>query len=68
MDKVQNPSNPEVIDVYSENRKEHIKAICGENVEFVNVKAGGRPVTAALQRVKLASFRFSTQPGFIPKA
>ena len=31
----------EIIAVCSEIRTKHINAICGQNVEFVNVKAGG---------------------------
>jgi hypothetical protein len=31
----------EIIDVWSENYRKQILIFCGENVEFLNVKAGG---------------------------
>ena len=31
----------EIIAVYSEIRKKHTNPLCGQNVEFVNVKPGG---------------------------
>jgi hypothetical protein len=31
----------EIIAVYSEIHTEHINTLCGHNVEFLNVKAGG---------------------------
>ena len=31
----------EIIDVCSQNHKKRINTLCGQNVEFVNVKPGG---------------------------
>jgi len=42
----------EIIAVYSQIHTIHINTLCGQNVEFVNVKVVVHVVTTGLQRVK----------------
>jgi proteasome assembly chaperone (PAC2) family protein len=42
----------EIIDICSQIHTKHINTLCGENVEFVNVKLVVHIVTNGLQRVK----------------
>jgi hypothetical protein len=43
----------ETIDVYCENHTEHINTLCGQNAEFLNVRAG--PVAVMKRTKSLAS-------------
>ena len=42
----------EIIDVFSQIHTKHINTLCGQNVEFLNVKLAVHIVTTGLQRVK----------------
>jgi len=42
----------EIIAVFSEIYMKHINTVCGQNVEFLNVKLAVHIVTTGLQRVK----------------
>jgi hypothetical protein len=51
----------EIIAVYCENRTEHTNTLCGQNAEFLNVKADGTQGTTRIIFPRgLISFRMGT--------
>jgi len=41
----------EIISIYSENHKEHIKTLCGQNAEFLDVTHTGAEVATGVHRI-----------------
>jgi hypothetical protein len=54
----------EIIAVCSENHTKHINTLCGQNVEFVNVKLVVHIVTSGLLKVNDQTYSWKDYPAY----